>query len=136
MASTEGTSTQINKLVEPLVDSLSSLVLEAIGGSMKEVSAHCAKMVEATTNLINIAQQVAINSGDEELTTEIIHSINFIADQIDGFVTSFVALSRNTQNPDFISAFSKAAEAVGDAVNNLVSVADETSQKRMVALTR
>jgi len=130
------TSTQLNKLIEPLVDSLSTLVLESIGGALKDVVAHGQRLAEATQNMMTFAEQVAISSGDNELTEEIVHSINFLADQIDSFVTAFSVLVQNRQDPDRIKAFSHAAELVGDAVQNLVTIADETSQKRMVSLTK
>lgn len=136
MATAQDTSSQINKLVEPLVDSLSSLVLESIGGALKDVVAHGQRLGEATQNLMNFTEQVAISSGDNELTEEIVHSINFLAEQIDTFVAAFSALVQNRQDPERIKSFSRAAESVGDAVHTLVTIADETSQKRMVALTR
>jgi hypothetical protein len=132
----ETLSQQVNRAVEPLVDALSSLVLECIGGSMKDVSQHAVKLADSTNVLITIAQKVALAESDEELTTEIINSINFIADQIELLVSAFSSLLSNRTDPTAIKNFATAAQNVGDAINTLVVASDETSQKRMTSLVR
>lgn len=127
---------EVKEIVEPLVDALTHLIVECISGRMKDVTTHCMKLATSTQSLVDLSQQVALKSDDSELTNEIINSINFIADQIEGLVLAFTTLIQNRDDPDSVTKFSNASQNVADAINNLVLVTDDTSPKRMVALIR
>jgi hypothetical protein len=126
----------LNGIVNPLVDSLSLLVLECVGGSLKDVTTHCVALAGHTQALVDQAQKVAMNTDDTEVVNEIINSINVIADHIGSLVEAFTALVSNRTDPSLVKNFSIAAQNVADAINNLVNATDETSQKRLIGLVR
>jgi hypothetical protein len=126
----------LNAIVNPLVDALSLLVLECVGGSLKDVTTHCMALATQTQALVNEAQKVAMSSDDTEVVNEIINSINIIADQIGSLVESFQALITNRTDPSLVKNFSSTAQNVADAISSLVNATDETSQKRLIALVR
>lgn len=128
--------TEIKAVVEPIVDSLTNLIIECVNGSMKDVTTHCMTLAKGTESLVGISQNVALSSDDNDLTNEIINSINFISDKIEALVLAFTTLIQNRGDPEVVSKFSIAAQNVADAINNLVIVTDETSQKRLTALIR
>jgi hypothetical protein len=129
-------SEEINKVIEPIVDALSQLVLETVGGSIADVMPHCIKLANSTTQLVEIAQQVALSAEDEQLTIEITDIINNLATQIDNLVNNFTYFVKDRTNTILAKNFAQSSKDVGEAINNLVLVADETSQKRMTALVR
>lgn len=126
----------LNNIVSPLVDSLSLLVLECVGGSLKDVTTHCMALASNTQALVDQAQKVAMATDDNEVVNEIINSINIIADQIGELVGSFQQLLTNRTDPGLVKNFSTTAQNVADAINGLVNVTDETSQKRLIGLVR
>lgn len=126
----------LGHIVSPLVDSLSLLVLECVGGSLKDVTTHCISLAGHTQTLVDQAQKVAMTTDDTEVVNEIINSINVIADHIGNLVQSFQLLVQDRTNPATVKAFSAAAQQVADAINNLVNATDETSQKRLIGLVR
>jgi len=126
----------LNNIVSPLVDSLSLLVLECVGGSLKDVTTHCMALATNTQALVDQAQKVALATDDNEVVNEIINSINIIADQIGELVGSFQALISNRTDPTLVKAFSTTAQSVADAISALVNATDETSQKRLIGLVR
>lgn len=130
------TMTSLQSIVSPLVDSLSLLVLECVGGSLKDVTTHCMNLASNTQALVDQAQKVAMSTDDPEVVNEIINSINIIADHIGHLVESFTTLVGNRTDPSLVKAFSAAAQNVADSINNLVNVTDETSQKRLIGLVR
>lgn len=132
----ESTSKQINTIVEPLVDSLSALVLETITGSLANIGKISDALGKATNDLLLITQRVALTANDEELTNEVINAVNIIGDNIEKLVGSFAATVQNRSDAAAAKGFSDAAQLVGDSINNLVSTADETSSKRLLACVR
>lgn len=128
--------TEVKDIVEPLVDSLTHLIVECVTGRMKDVTNHCMKLATSTQSLVDVSREVALKSDDHDLTNEIINSINFIADQIEGLVLSFTQLIQNRDDPEYVAKFSASAQNVADAINNLVLVTDDTSPKRMSSLIR
>jgi predicted ATP-grasp superfamily ATP-dependent carboligase len=130
------TAEGLNHIVEPIVDSLSQLVLETVGGSLSEVMPHCLQLANSTSQLVDIAQNVAVSTEDEQLTSEIIDIINDLANRIDGLVTNFSSLVQDRTNTTLAKAFAQSSKDVGEAINNLVILSDETSQKRMTSLVR
>ena len=126
----------LNNIVSPLVDSLSLLVLECVGGSLKDVTTHCMTLASNTQALVDQAQKVALATDDNEVVSEIINSINIIADQIGELVGSFQALIQNRTDPTLVKNFSTTAQNVADAISGLVNATDETSQKRLIGLVR
>jgi hypothetical protein len=126
----------LNNIVSPLVDSLSLLVLECVGGSLKDVTTHCVALAGHTQALVDQAQKVAMATDDTEVVNEIINSINIIADQIGGLVEAFQALISNRTDPTLVKNFSTTAQNVADAISSLVNATDETSQKRLIGLVR
>jgi len=130
------TSENINRVIEPLVDALSQLVLETFGGSIADVMPHCVKLANATSELVDVAQQVAISAEDEQIVVEITDIINHIASQIDNLVNNFTNFVQDRTNSNLAKAFAQSAKEVGEAINALVLATDETSQKRMTALVR
>lgn len=126
----------LNNIVNPLVDSLSLLVLESVGGSLKDVSTHCIALATHTQSLVQGSQKVANETDDPEVVNEIIGNINIIADQIGALVESFTTLMKARSDPTVVSKFSKTAQNVADSINQLVTITDETSQKRMIGLVR
>lgn len=126
----------LNNIVNPLVDSLSLLVLECVGGSLKDVTTHCVSLASNTQALVDQAQKVAMSTDDTEVVNEIINSINIIADQIGSLVESFQALITNRTDPTLVKNFSHTAQNVADAISSLVNATDETSQKRLIGLVR
>lgn len=126
----------LGHIVSPLVDSLSLLVLECVGGSLKDVTTHCIALAGHTQTLVDQAQKVAMTTDDTEVVNEIINSINVIADHIGNLVQSFQLLVQDRSNPATVKSFSAAAQQVADSINNLVNATDETSQKRLIGLVR
>jgi hypothetical protein len=134
--STESTSKQINTILEPLVDSLSALVLETITGSLANIGQISSSLGKATNDLLMITQRVALTANDEDLTNEVVNAVNIIGDNIEKLVSSFASTVKNRADPAAARAFSDAAQLVGDSINNLVLTADETSSKRLLATVR
>lgn len=128
--------TSLGQIVSPLVDSLSLLVLECVGGSLKDVTTHCVALAQHTQALVDQAQKVAMTTDDTEVVNEIINSINIIADHIGNLVQSFQQLVQDRSNPTTVKAFSVSAQHVADSISNLVDATDETSQKRLIGLVR
>lgn len=58
-------------VVEPLVDSISELVLSSVNGSFENVQSCCIDIAERTNKLVLVAQQTAVSSLDVDLQMEV-----------------------------------------------------------------
>jgi len=121
----------LSLVVEPLVDSISELVLLSVTGAFENVQGCCMDIAERTNKLVLIAQQVATSSTDYELQMEVANAINDIALTIEKLVTAFTAILANS-NPSTQKDFAAAAKDVGDAINKLCAATDETSQRKIL----
>lgn len=122
-------------VVEPLVDSISELVLSAVTGAFENVQACCMDIAQRTNQLVLIAQQVATSSTDVDLQMEVANAINGVAGAIEKLVTSFTQLLMNS-NAKTQQDFAGAAKEVGDAINKLCSATDQTSQAKIMAAVK
>lgn len=118
-------------VVEPLVDSISELVLSSVTGAFENVQGCCMDISDRTNKLVLIAQQVATSSTDVNLQNEVANCISDIAASIEKLVTSFVDLL-SSNAPHTQQAFAAAAREVGEAINKLCSATDQTSQQKIM----
>jgi hypothetical protein len=125
----------LSLVVEPLVDSISELVLSTITGAYENVQAACMDISDRTNKLVLIAQQVATASTDVELQMEVANAIGDIAASIENLVVSFTNLL-SSSNPKTQEAFAKAAKEVGDSINKLCNATDQTSQHRIISAVK
>lgn len=130
------TPSEIKETLEPLVEALSQLVLSTVTGQLVDVQQHCVNMANSTNDIVQIAKKVALQSEDEALIVEITDAINDIAGNINVFVTSFTKVITNKEDVDAAKSFADSAKILGDAINTLVIITDETSQRRMITLVR
>jgi len=121
----------LSKVVEPLVDSISELVLSTVTGSFSNVQSCCMDIADRTNKLVLIAQQVATSSTDVDMQVEIANSINDIASTIERLVKSFTAVLQSS-NPETQHDFAAAAKDVGDSINKLCMSTDQTSQRKVM----
>lgn len=121
---------ELYTVVEPLVDSVSELVLAAVTKQFGNVQGLCQDISERTTVLVTVAQQVATSSTDIDVQMEVAGSINEIAETIEALVVTFTALLSNS-NPATQEQFALAAKNVGDAINRVCQSTDQTSERKI-----
>eukprot|EP01114_Cavostelium_apophysatum_P003519 TRINITY_DN1345_c0_g1_i2.p1 TRINITY_DN1345_c0_g1~~TRINITY_DN1345_c0_g1_i2.p1 ORF type:complete len:784 (+),score=242.09 TRINITY_DN1345_c0_g1_i2:136-2487(+) len=125
----------LSLVVEPLVDSISELVLSSVTGAFENVQKHCMDIADRTNKLVLIAQQVATSSTDVDLQMEVANAINDVAASIEKLVISFTEILADS-NPKTQEGFAAAAKEVGEAINKLCAATDETSQRKIIAAVR
>eukprot|EP00026_Physarum_polycephalum_P004337 Phypoly_transcript_04355.p1 GENE.Phypoly_transcript_04355~~Phypoly_transcript_04355.p1 ORF type:complete len:653 (+),score=116.59 Phypoly_transcript_04355:79-1959(+) len=93
----------------------------------------CAASIATCTNrLVTVAQQVSASSTNETLQNEMVNAINGITDSMQILVSEFMNIIK-TRGEKEKEAFSAAASALGEAINLVVSLADETSRDELTS---
>jgi hypothetical protein len=140
----------LSLVVEPLVDSMSELVLCGVTGTFEKVEQVCMNIAERAQKLVVIiflqiyffhkfhqviATQVAQTSPDEQLQMEVANSLGEVALSIESLVISFNSLLISS-NPTTQEGFAAAAKRVGEAINKLVVATDQTSASKVMHAVR
>ncbi len=140
----------LSLVVEPLVDSMSELVLCGVTGTFEKVEQVCMNIAERAQKLVVqntcskiipislsqvIATQVAQSSPDEQLQMEVANALGEVALSIESLVISFNSLLISS-NPTTQEGFAAAAKRVGEAINKLVVATDQTSASKVMHAVR
>jgi hypothetical protein len=118
-------------VVEPLVDSISELVVSAVTGDFSNVSKTCGDIAIRTNKLVINAQSMAASSNNVELQIAVANAINDVAEGVDKLVTRFNTIITNNSGRAQ-EEFAAAAKEIGEAINKLCSATDETSEAKIM----
>jgi len=88
-------SSDISFVVEPLIDSVSDLVLSAVTSNFQNVHEICQSIADRTNRLVKIAHEAAVSSTDNETQQEVAGAINQLASAIELLVVSFTEILAN-----------------------------------------
>lgn len=126
-------TTDIGAFVEPLVDSVSQLVMSSIQGNMDDVIPCCTQISMFTIKLIHLGKDAADSVDDRDHALRIVDSIERITAKIETLVTSFERLCETRGNDEKI-AFGEAAKDIGEAIDQLVVNTDKSGEVQMGAV--
>lgn len=85
-------------LVDPLIDSLVSLILAGVNKSLTEIEHSCSDIAAKTNELVDKTSQHALNVDDGDLIEDLTGAINATASS----VGRLVSVNQNTQKVNFV----------------------------------
>lgn len=118
--------------VEILIENISCLLLDVVTGQFANMETYCKKIAEYTNRVVAKTRDNAIASNDQEFLDECTEAIKGIASTINRLVESLAAVLSRPKDPAPQTEFAAASKAVGDAINHLVILSDETYQERIL----
>jgi len=118
--------------VEILIENISCLLLDVVTSQFSNMELYCKKIAEFTNRVVAKTRDNAIASNDQEFLDECTEAIKEIAATINRLVESLAAVLSRPKDPAPQTEFAAASKSVGDAINKLVILSDETYQERIL----